>query len=182
MMTKILCERVTMICAALIMLSGCSIRFPQVENIIHSLNDAPPAIDSYRWDLVSGFYHADVYAVSVNNGLVFASKRDDALLVSDGVIKRVVKIGNDKKLYEVFDEAVLNGQFKRSYWQDKVLMATHVCTAIETNVSVSEQVCRSETSTVEYMNRIKRDPQGLIVTIDQVYTAQGDRIVLQKKR
>ncbi len=166
--------------AMLALLSACSIRFPQVENIVHTLQDKPPEVDNYRWQLSVEEYNQPVLAVATDNGLVFANNLDDAMLFDGAVIRRVVKIGIDKNRYEVVDidqgETIL-----RQMIQNGDQRASHLCSSWQKQRREWRQSCRdSKAGSETYTNILGFNAQGELNNIQQVISASGKRVSLQK--
>ena len=166
--------------AFMLLLSACSIRFPQVENIVHALQDKPPAVENYRWQLNTESYSQSVLAVATENGLVFANNLDDAMLFDGTVIRRVVKIGADKNRYEIVDidqaESLLRQMFENSEPR-----ANHLCGQWQKQTREWRQSCRdSKAGSETYTNILGFNAQGELNNIEQVINASGTRVQLKK--
>ena len=169
-----------LITALIAFLSACSIRFPQVENIVHALQDKPQEVESYRWQLNAQGYSQSVLAVTTDNGLVFANNVDDALLFDGTVIRRVVKIGSDNNRYEVVDidqgESTLRQMFENGNSR-----ANHLCGAWQKQAREWHQTCRdSKPGSETYTNILGFNAQGELNNIEQVINASGMRVQLKK--
>lgn len=172
--------RVVMFISMALVSAGCSVRFPQVENICHSLNFKAPFVKGYQWRMFTDSYTADMIAVSVPSGVVFASKKDDALLFDGVVVRRVVKIGNDKDSYEIVDTPQGN-QVLRQMLVNGQHIADHLCDSWEKQLMYWRQECRNKiVGTEKYTNILRFDAQGQLNEIDQVVTAARQRVKLKK--
>lgn len=169
-----------LVIATLALLSACSIRFPQVENIVHALQNKPPEVDNFRWQLNTDGYSQSVLAVTTENGLVFANNLDDAMLFDGTVIRRVVKIDSDKSRYEVVDidqgETIL-----RQMMENGDLRANHLCNRWQKQPREWRQSCRdTKTGGETYTNTLGFNAQGELKEIQQVINASGKRVHLNK--
>lgn len=166
--------------ALMSLLSACSIRFPQVENIVHALQDKPPEVENYRWQLKADGYSQSVLAVTAENGLVFANTADDAMLFDGEALRRVVKLGNNKNRYEIVD--INQGErLLRQYLVNGARQADHVCSAWVKNAVEWLQTCHEPVASQNsYVNRLGFNAEGKLNYIDQVISADNIRVTISQ--
>ena len=167
---------------SLMSLTGCTVRFPQIEHFSQSIEQNSPQTNNFNWHLTSGFYKADMIAVSANSGVVFASLQDDGMFFNGQYIERVIKNGADTSLYEIIDVLKENGLTERRYFKNKKLQAKHTCFGWKFTDEVATQKCVSQPPRFEYLNTKKHHKELGLIFIDQVISATLGRVILENSK
>jgi len=167
---------------SLMFLTACTVRFPQIEHFSQSIKKTSSQTNQFNWQLTSGFYKAEMIAVSANSGVVFASLQDDGMFFNGQYIERVIKIGADASLYEIIDDLKENGLTERRYLKNKKLQAKHTCFGWQFTDEVATQKCVSHSPRFEYVNTKKHHKEFGLTFIDQVISATLDRVILEDSK
>ena len=160
-------------------MAGCTVKFPQVERIVHALKNEPPAVDDYKWQLITMEYSAEVLAVSTENGTVFANQFDDALLFDGNAVRRVVKISSDDNRYEIVD-IEQGDKLLRQFMIEGDVVAQYVCEPWVKLPETWTQHCSSLGTDSQHINRLQFNADGELTFIQQVYRPDGASLTLKK--
>ena len=158
------------------LLSGCTVKFNQLEMLASSFSEKPDGLAPYRWRVTLGDYTAEVLAVEIPGGTLFVNNNDDLIRFDGWLITAVNGLGVASR------ELLIEGETGKNRFSDGPRkLGTHQCGEWRQVTSefgfTHEQDCQGETI---YKNSIKINADGSIVSIVQYLQPAAMFIRLEK--
>ena len=159
------------------LLSGCTVKFNQLEMLTSSFSKKPDGLAPYRWRATLGDYTAEVLAVEIPGGTLFVNNNDDLIRFDGWLITAVNGLGVSSR------ELVIEGETGKKRLSDgSRKLGMHQCGQWRQVMSgvgfTHEQDCQGETI---YKNSIKINAAGSIVSIVQYLQSEAMFIRLEKQ-
>ena len=159
------------------LLSGCTVRFNQLEMLTSAFSKKPDELAPYRWRATLGDYTAEVLAVEIPGGTLFVNNNDDLIRFDGWLITAVNGLGVTSRELLIEDETG-----KRQFSDGARKLGMHQCGEWRQVASVvgftHEQDCQGETI---YKNSIKINAAGDVVSIVQYLQSTAMVIRLEKQ-
>ena len=174
-------KQLTLITAIVISLftTACTIKVPQVAALQKSVQQPIQNIDEFAWSLQYEDYQTEVYAVSTDEGTMFASYDNDSLLFDGYAIKRIDGLANENA--PLFFENTSRVDASGKGFVDAVGRTTSLqCLAKTATGAVARQLCVSKDGT-EWVFELAFDANGTLSTIKQTVNNSGSVVILKKK-
>lgn len=165
---------------SLVLLVGCTVRFPQVERIQQYFSESSNPLDPILWLATIGDTTQEVVAViAKDGGNVFVNK-DGVLLHYDAFIVRKIELFNERIRHLEYRDISRFGSIERQLWWEYKPSEKMLCKDwLVVSKGVSEQVCEQNGRAL--VNRRVLNAQNELIELHQALGSEGLVLTLKKK-